>query len=81
MSEKTQTKIMTPTAKKLTELRNESAQLSMKLVGLLGNKADLDGNIELTQRRLRDVNAVLEGYGLAQQEASELKMIADASDT
>lgn len=53
----------------------------MKLVGLLGNKADLDGNIELTQRRLRDVNAVLEGYGLAQQEASELKMIADASDT
>lgn len=81
MAEKTQTKMMVPTARKVNELRSEAAQLSAKLIALQSNKEDLDAQVKLTKRRMRDVNAVLEGYNLAQQEASELKMVEDASDT
>ena len=73
--------MMVPTARKVNELRSEAAQLSAKLIALQSNKEDLDAQVKLTKRRMRDVNAVLEGYNLAQQEASELKMVEDASDT
>lgn len=73
--------VLTPTARKIAELRNEHGNLAAVVLGLERQREDVERNLASAKKRMNSISDVLEGYNLAIQEASEMKALTDGNNS